>query len=107
MKKNEFRIWYLYPEDAPTNKRIAIDFNPTERYDVEVEDIVDGKKVVRKLSFMFQLNSYLEVQDINKRKKSAGLEYKIFVQDDPGDVICRWPHDFGLKEEDVKKSKKK
>lgn len=101
--KHEHRIWYVYSCDGYTNRAVFLELNPIECVDVEVEDLdKDKQKVLKKLN-LARLNSYDEVQLLNKSKKSLRLNFKVFIQDDPDGKVYRWPFDEGLQ---PKKSKK-
>jgi len=96
--KNKHRIWYIYSENGHTNRYVFLELNRTEEYfDEAVEDIdCSYQKVTRNLN-LARLNSSEEVELLQKNKKSRNLDFKIFIQDDPGGKIYRWPLDEGAR----------
>lgn len=95
-KKHSNRVWYVYPCDSHTNRSVFLELNADTEFGCSVEDVdFLGQKFNKNLN-LARLNSYDEVQLLKRSKKQLNLKFKIFVQDDPGGKIYRWPFDNEL-----------
>ncbi len=95
--KHSNRTWFIYSCDSHTNRAVFIELNCDTEFGCSVQDIDHlGQKVNKNLN-LAKLNSYDEVQLLKRSKKQLGLKFKVFIQDDPGGKIYRWPFDEGLR----------
>lgn len=103
MKKNHSsRVWFVYSCDSHTNRSVFLELNANAESDCVVEDIdFQGQKTRKNLN-LAQLHSYDEVQLLKRSKKQLSLKFKIFIQDDPGGKIYRWPFDEGIQSKSKK-----
>jgi len=95
-KKHSNRVWYVYSTDGGhTNGIIFRELNVSAEHDCTVEDIDSAFQKVQKTLNLARLNSYDEVKLLKRGRQNLRINFNIFVQDDPGGKIYRWPFDEG------------
>lgn len=91
--------WYVYATDANAIKIIFSELeprpSPTRSYWVEDMEYVNGPKLEVRMS-LIKLDSYEQLEELRNKRQDFRPPLRIYVQDNPGDKIYRWPEDGSL-----------
>jgi hypothetical protein len=98
-KQENNRAWYVYTTDATTIEAILSRLNPRPSPFCShwVEDIehIGGRKFEVKMN-LSKLNSCEQINELRNGHQNSHPSFRVYVQDNPGERIYRWPEDESL-----------
>lgn len=95
-KKHSRHLWYIFPCNSWTRKKVIFELNALSTLSATVRDIGCSHAEIRSTLDLIEMRSFDEVQFLRRKKADFKLNFKIFISNGPDEPICRWSHDEGV-----------